>query len=365
MATPKFRFGGYMRKTGGGTNSNASSNYGGGGGGGSSSNNNNNNNRRTGTTEAKVKSSERLSGRIRDTKAEAEANEGSYLDNRGADSGNPFVTYRQQQESREKAAYDASKKKQEAMQRAIDLAYNVNKDEDGNRVDDNSGRSTTDQSTSNFQNLTDAEKQILIDSGFAAAESSGVLGGTMGAELVTNQLKKQLAEAKTDKEANVILGKLKQLGFSNVTQYDPFNTGKTAYDKDNLYNAALGYDQSAVYDFNTLKPYERNAFYDMQSPNLTTKAYTNYMNKFPAFGHSRQGGIGFYGGGGGGGYGGGGGGGDGGSSGGPPPRGGMPQGNPNDMFGAMSPLQQAMINTNAAKGFSQGYKRGGIVTLVC
>ena len=38
-------------------------------------------------------------------------------------------------------------------------------------------------------------------------------------------------------------------------------------------------------------------------------------------------------GGGGGGYGGGGGGGDGGSSGGPPPRGGMPQGNPNDMFG--------------------------------
>ena len=130
MATPKFRFGGYMNATGGGKDSGASSSYGG-GGGGSSSNNNNNNNRRTGTTEAKVKSSERLSGTIRDTKAEAEANEGSYLDNRGADSGNPFVTYRQQQESREKAAYDASKKKQEAMQRAIDLAYNVNKDKDG------------------------------------------------------------------------------------------------------------------------------------------------------------------------------------------------------------------------------------------
>mgnify|MGYP003640689873 CR=1 FL=1 len=360
MATPKFRFGGYMNSTGGGKDSGASSSY----GGRPTSNNNRENYRSTGPSEAKTKSSERLSGTIRDTKAEAEANEGSYLDNRGADSGNPFVTYRQQQESREKAAYDASKKKQEAMQRAIDLAYNVNKDEDGNRVDDNSGRSTTDQSTSNFQNLTDAEKQILIDSGFAAAESSGVLGGTMGAELVTNQLKKQLAEATTDKEATAILGKLKQLGFSNVTQYDPFNTGKTAYNKDNLYKVGLGYDQSAVYDFNTLKPYERNAFYDMQSPNLTTKAYTNYMNKFPAFGHSRQGGIGFYGGGGGGGYGGGGGGGDGGSSGGPPPRGGMPQGNPNDMFGAMSPLQQAMITTNAAKGFSQGYKRGGIVSLV-
>jgi len=350
MATPKFRFGGYMNATGGGTNSNASSNYGGGGGGssyssGSSSNNNNNNNRRTGTTEAKVKSSERLSGTIRDDKA-------------NEDSGIDVAAIKAANKARNDNAYTAAKEKQKAMQRAIALAYNVNKD-------DGSNRSTTDQSTSNFQNLTDAEKQILIDSGFAAAESSGVLGGTMGAELVTNQLKKQLAEATTDDEANVILGKLQQLGFSNVTQYDPFNAGDTAYDPDNLYNVGLGYDQSAVYDFNTLKPYERNAFYDMQSPNLTTKAYTNYMNKFPAFGHSRQGGIGFYGGGGGGGYGGGGGGGDGGSSGGSPSRGGMPQGNPNDMFGAMSPLQQAMINTNAAKSFSQGYKRGGIVTLVC
>jgi hypothetical protein len=345
MATPKFRFGGYMNATGGGKDSGASSSYGGRSSSNNNNNNNNNNNRRTGTTEAKVKSSERLSGTIRDDKA-------------NEDSGIDVAAIRKANEVRNDFAYENSKKKQEAMQKAIALAYNVNKD-------DGSNRSTTDQSTSNFQNLTDAEKQILIDSGFAAAESSGVLGGTMGAELVTNQLKKQLAEATTDDEANVILGKLQQLGFSNVTQYDPFNAGDTAYDPDNLYNVGLGYDQSAVYDFNTLKPYERNAFYDMQSPNLTTKAYTNYMNKFPAFGHSRQGGIGFYGGGGGGGYGGGGGGGDGGSSGGPPPRGGMPQGNPNDMFGAMSPLQQAMINTNAAKGFSQGYKRGGIVTLVC
>ena len=44
---------------------------------------------------------------------------------------------------------------------------------------------------------------------------------------------------------------------------------------------------------------------------LQLKLTQNYMNKFPAFGHSRQGGIGFYGGGGGGGGYGGGGGGDG------------------------------------------------------
>jgi hypothetical protein len=43
----------------------------------------------------------------------------------------------------------------------------------------------------------------------------------------------------------------------------------------------------------------------------------------------------------------------------------MPRGNPNESWGAMSPLQQAMINTNASKGFNQGYKRGGIVSLVC
>ena len=366
MTTPKFRFGGYMQATGGGTNRAASSNY------GSSSSSNNNNKRSwspsSGPTEAKVKSAERLSGRIRDVKAEAEANEGSYLDNRGADSGNPFVTYRQQQESRAKTAYDASKKRQEEMQRAISLAYNVNKKDDG------SGRSIIDQSTSNFQNLDDEQKQQLIDSGFAAAESSGVLGGTMGAELFANQLKKQLAEAKTDKEANIILGKLDQLGFSNVAQYDPYNVGDTAYDLDNLYKAGLGHDQSAVYswadDIDRYKggTYLKDAFYDMQSPNLTPKNYTNYMNKISAFGHGAPKGIGSFGGSGGGwggGYGGGGGDSGYGFSG---QQGPTEQGyqrakvGPGSLQEQVNQMYLGMGNLNAAPGFNKN--RGGIISLL-
>jgi len=305
MSIPRFRFGGYMNATGGGTNRAASSSY----GSRPTSNNNREIYRSTGPSEAKTKSQERLSGTIRDTKAEAEVNEGSYLDTK-MPGGN--ITYREMNEGRSRTAYEASLAKQEEMRKSIALAYNVNKD-------DGSGRSTIDQSTSNFQNLDNDQKQQLIDSGFAAAESSGVLGGTMGAELVTNQLKKQLAEATTDEEANVILGKLQQLGFSNVTQYDPFNTGATAYDPDNLYNAALGYDPSAVYSFSSDidrykgGTYLKDAFYDMQNKNLTPKEYTNYMNKISAFGHSPQTGSGFGGGGGGGyGYGSGGGGGGGG-----------------------------------------------------
>ena len=352
MAKPKFRYGGYMNATGGSMAS-ASSSY----GSRPTSNNNRESYRSTGPSEAKTKSRERLSGTIRDTKAEAEANEGSYL-NTMMPGGN--ITYREMNKGRAKTAYDASKKKQEAMQQAIALAYNVNKD-------DGSNRSTIDQSTSNFQNLDNDQKQQLIDSGFAAAESNGVLGGTFGAEIEMNKLKERLANAKTKGEKNDALAALDRLNANLNTNFnDPF--GAT-----NMQGSMglLNFDPSAVYSFGSdidrqegQGTYLKDAFYDMQSPNLTTKAYTNYMNHIDAFGHSRQGGIGFYGGGGGGGYGGGGGGGDGGSSGGPPPRGGMPQGNPNDMFGSMSPLQQAMINTNAAKGFSQGYSRGGIVSLV-
>ena len=121
-----------------------------------------------------------------------EAEESRYLDSRGADAGNPFVTYKQQQEAREKSAYQASLKRQADMRRAIDMAYGTNRlsPEDQKAYDEETlklleagvpdvgigKRSIIDESPSTFHTLTDKQKQFLIDSGFAAAESSGVLG---------------------------------------------------------------------------------------------------------------------------------------------------------------------------------------------
>ena len=64
----------------------------------------------------------------------------------------------------------------------------------------------------------------------------------------------------------------------------------------------------------------------------------------------------------GGGYGGGGGGGGGGGYYDSPS--GMPRGQPNEAWGAQNPLQQAMISIHGGQGFQQGFRRGGIVSLV-
>ena len=284
MTTPHFRFGGYMQATGGGTNRAASSSY----GSRPTSNNNNRSYRSySGPSEAKTKSQERLSGRIRDVKV-------------NEDQGIDVDAIKKANKARNEAAYKASLDKQKEMQKAISLAYNVNKD-------DGSGRSIIDQSTSNFQNLDDNQKQQLIDSGFAAAESSGVLGGTFGAEIVSNQLKQALADANTYGAQQDAIAALDRLHGSEAVTDAMYKMG------------LLNPDQSAVYSFGSDidrykgGTYLKDAFYDMQSSDLTPKDYTNYMNKITAFGHSPQTGFGFGGGGGGGyGYGSGGGGGGGG-----------------------------------------------------
>ena len=389
MTTPKFRFGGYMQATGGGTNRAASSNY------GSRPSSTNNNNKRSwspssGPTEAKVKSAERLSGRIRDVKAEAEANEGDYLDTM-MPGGN--ITYREMNKARAKTAYDASKKRQEEMQRAISLAYNIPYDEkekariEQEKIDwfkdpANKGKSftstsTVDQSTSNFQNLDDEQKQFLIDSGFAAAESSGVLGGTFGAEKVVNQIKQELANAKTEGEYYNALDKLDRLNANLNTKIDP-ETGKiNPFGATDMQQAMglLNFDPSAVYswadDIDRYKggTYLKDAFYDMQSPNLTPKNYTNYMNKISAFGHGAPKGIGSFGGSGGGwggSYGGGGGGDSGyGFSG---QQGPTEQGyqrakvGPGSLQEQVNQMYLGMGNLNAAPGFNKN--RGGIISLL-
>ncbi len=358
-------FGAYMHATSGGTNSSASSNY-----SGNSSNNNNNNNNNNSWNNSPNHPSNFQSNAFNNTTT-------------NEDGLTPAEVHqiKMQGKAANEAAYNESKKQQEKLKDAIGLMYGnqgLNNQQQKERdaevlawMNANPGesaisKSLIDSSSSNFQNLNNQEKQQVIDAGLAKLESSGVLGGTMGAELVTNKLKQDLANATNEEEWNKAVQSLTQLTGVSTGMDNLF--GK---DKDGNYlnpwvnQGLLDPDQSAVYSWGDVESDKKlkNAFYDMQSSNLTPQKYTSHMNNIGAFGHrptNRFGGSG----GGGGGYGGGGGG-DGGSSGGPPPRGGMPQGNPNDMFGAMSPLQQAMINTNAAKGFSQGYKRGGIVSLVC
>ena len=258
-------------------------------GGGSSQNNN-----QTGQNNQNT-------GRIRDTKADEERNEGSYLDTVIPGTGNPAAggpgeTYRQRRNREAHEAFKASQARQEELKKAIGLAYNVGKD-------DGSGRSIIDQSTSNFQNLDFNQKQQLIDAGLAKLESSGVLGGTFGAELVSNQIKEEIQNATTQEELNAAFAKMDGLTGSQEL------TDKLAA------QGLLSFDPSAVFSFGDVESddFLKNAFYNMQSSDLTPGQYTNYMSGIPAFGHqgiqpggSGSGGYGYgYGGGsgGGGGYG--------------------------------------------------------------
>ena len=240
-----------------------------------------------------------------------------------------------QNQAANQAAYQASLAKQEEMRKAIALAYN----QDG---------------SSNFQNLDKKQKQQLIDSGFAAAESSGVLGGTFGAEIVSNQLKQALADAKTEGEYNEALEALDRL-------HGNYKVTDAMHDM-----GLLNPDQSAVYSFGSDidrykgGTYLKDAFYDMQSSGLTPKNYTNYMNKISAFGHSPQTGFGF-GGGGGGGYGGYGSGGGGGGGYYYDMGGGMPQ---TYQRGKVGPGNlQEQVNQAFLSG-GKPFAKGGIVSLV-
>jgi len=343
---------------------------------------------------------------ITDTKAEEEAKEIQHYQNwlgstahQGAGAGN--VTWKDILKEREEAAYQASKDKQNQMQEAIDLLYSGTQQQGG---DWNKDKTIT-EGLSQFHNLTDAQKQFLIDSGLAAAESSGILGGTMGAELVMNDLKKQLQNATTNEEwqaaaakLNKLLGQRDEQGNFILDDKGKPISGNTAWmyddpkywdDKTKSYmqsiglydptkGSALGYDQSAIYDWSSdidvtpeggKSDFLKNAFYNMQSPNLTPSQYTNYMDKISAFGHmgTAPGGTGGgWGSGWGGGYGGGGG--SGGSGFGYSTHDPMQQGYQREQVGPGTLQEQVnqiylgMGNLNAAPGFNKN--RGGIVSLV-
>ena len=208
--------------------------------------------------------------RIRDTKVEDEANESSYLNTvipGSAAAGGSGETYRERRNREANQAFAASQERQEQMQKARDMAYNT----------------VGGQQQSNFQNLSDSQKQQLIDSGFAAAESEGILGGTFGAELVSNRIKQQIQNATTQEELNKAFAAMDRLtGSQTVTDY----MGEMGL---------LSFDPSAVFSFGDVEsnPQLYQAYQDMASKNLTPQQYTKYMNQIPAFGHQRMsGGIG-------------------------------------------------------------------------
>jgi len=401
VVTRKFRYGGYMGSTGGGTMAGASSSYSNSNSGSSnspghpgnsnySSNNNNYNSylEASGTGNQNVPppvtsnisgvgtNVSNITGNIIDPKVQQESNEGYYLNNVVSNPSNNAggifddFTYQDIQDYNEHTAYNQSLQNQQEMQQSIETAYGLTslkpeQEEERNKSilaaiaagQNITSQSGIDQGTSQIQNLTNQQIQQLIDSGFVAAESDGILGGTMGAELVTNRLKEQLDNATNQEDYQAALDGLNAL-----------NAGIGGKDATNMQYSMglLNPDQSAVYSFGDVEsdPYLYKAYQDMASKNITPNKYRSYMHNIGAFGHRPTNFNTGYGGGGGygGGYGGGGGG-DG--YGGPPPEGRAPQGQPNEAWGQQNALQQAMININAPKGFRQGYARGGIVSLVC
>jgi hypothetical protein len=239
-----------------------------------------------------------------------------------------------QNQAANEAAYQASLAKQEEMKKAIGLAYNT----------------VAGQQQSNFQNLSNSQKQFLIDSGFAAAESSGVLGGTFGAELVSNQLKQDLANATNQQEFNEAIAALDKLAGSQGVTNQMYQMG------------LLNPDKSAVYSFGDVEsnPYLYQAYQNMASKNLTPSQYTDYMDNISAFGHmgTKLGGTGSGGFGGYGGYGGGGGGGGGYSYG---IGGGLPQTYQRGQVGPGNLQEQ--VNQAFLSG-GKPFAKGGIVSLV-
>ena len=246
------------------------------------------------------------------------------------------------------AAYQASLKRQADMQKAISMAYGMQ------------GSGDDMKEVSQFHTLSDKDKQFLIDSGFAAAESEGILGGTMGAELVSNQLKKDLADATTEEEYNKALEALDNLhGDYRITDQ----------------MASMGlleHDPSAVYSWSDVEsnPFLYKAHQELGSKDLTPNKYTEYMDKIGAFGHMGTAPGGTGGGGWGSGWGSGGGGGGAGGGGGfgysthDPMQQGYQRGKvgPGSLQEQVNQIYLGMGNLNAAPGFNKN--RGGIISLL-
>jgi hypothetical protein len=315
----------YMAATSGGTNTQASSSY-----GSSSQNNNqtgqNNQNQGSGTSSVGQTIYDNTV-RDEDGLTQAEVNK-----------------IKAQNQAANKAAYQASLAKQEEMRKAIAFMQSQQSNQSGQI---------------NLDNIDDKKLEEIAKTGLFAMEASGDLGGTFGAEIEANKLKYALANAQTNEEAAAIRATMEKMGYSNVSQYDPF----TAEGEPNPnYNPNLGFDPTGVLSFGDVEsdPNLKFSYYGLQNKNASADQIRQFLPNVYGYKGSGPGGLGGGGGGGYGGYGSGGGGGGGG--GGYYYDAGM-QGQPRQR-GQVGPGNlQEQVNQAFLSG-GKPFAKGGIVSLV-
>ena len=271
-------FDAYMAATSGGTNTQASSSY-----GSSSQNNNqtgqNNQNQGSGTSSVGQTIYDNTV-RDEDGLTQAEVNK-----------------IKAQNQAANQAAYQASLAKQEEMRKAIAFMQSQQSNQSGQI---------------NLDNIDDKKLEEIAKTGLFAMEASGDLGGTFGAEIEANKLKYALSTAQTKEEAAAIRATMEKMGYSNISQYDPF----TIEGKPNPnYNPNLGFDPTGVLSFGDVEsnPNLKFSYYGLQNKNASADQIRQFLPNVYGYKGSGLGGLGGGGGFGGyGGYGGGGGGGGGG-----------------------------------------------------
>jgi len=332
MTTPHFRFGGYMQATGGGTNRAASSSY-----GGRSSSSGSSQNNRTGQNNQNQ-------GRGSGTSSVGQTIYDNTVRNEDGLTQAEINKIKQQSKAANEAAYEASKAKQEEIRKAIAF-MNSQRSKDSGQI--------------NLDNIDDKKLEEIAKTGLFAMEASGDLGGTFGAEIEANKLKLALANAQTNEEAAAIRATMEKMGYSNVSQYDPF----TAEGKPNPnYNPNLGYDPTGTLSFGDVEsdPNLKFSYYGLQNKGASADQIRQFLPN--VYGYKGSGLGGFGGGGGFGGYGGYGGGSGGGGGFGYNMNMGM-QGQPKQRAQVGPGGLQEQVNQAFLSG-GKPFAKGGIVSLV-
>jgi len=213
---------------------------------------------------------------------------------------------------------------------------------------------------------------------YMTMREEGTYGGVSGNEAVVNQVKNEFLGAQSElenakasgnkkeiKEAqanlDAVKNNLNKLGVGNII--DPgTGTFKEGFGPDPFTETFADMSFRDIEETDKYKKNDPRNIYQNKFLNIGKLSYGDPGSgiiSYPNYGYG-----GGYGGGGWGGdygYGGGGGGGGGGGYIEQPL---TPRGNQNEAWGAQNPLQQAMINIHGGQGFQQGFKRGGIVSLV-
>lgn len=320
-------FAAYMAATSGGTNAAASSSY------GSSSSQNNN---QTGQNNQNQ-------GGGSGTSSVGQTIYNNTVTNEDGLTQAEINKIKAQNQAANQAAYQASLAKQEEMRKAIAFMQSQQSNQSGQI---------------NLDNIDDKKLEEIAKTGLFAMEASGDLGGTFGAEIEANKLKYALANAQTNEEAAAIRATMEKMGYSNVSQYDPF----TAEGEPNPnYNPNLGFDPTGVLSFGDVEsdPNLKFSYYGLQNKNASADQIRQFLPNVYGYKGSGPGGLG-----GGGGYGGYGGYGSGGGGGGGyyyDMGGGNPQTYQRAQIGPGGLQEQ--VNQAFLSG-GKPFAKGGIVSLV-